>query len=38
MISALYGSKYGARFGPPQPGEPPRLSEQATSELMPAGV
>ena len=37
MISELYGSKYGSRFGPPQPGEPPRLSEQATFELIPAG-
>ena len=37
MISELYGSKYGPRFGPPQPGEPPRLSEQATFELIPAG-
>jgi hypothetical protein len=35
--SELYGSKYGPRFGPPQPGEPPRLSEQATFELIPAG-
>jgi hypothetical protein len=38
MVSELYGSKYGPRFGPPQPGEPPRLSEQATFELIPAGV
>ena len=37
MVSELYGSKYGPRFGPPQPGEPPRLSEQATFELIPAG-
>jgi hypothetical protein len=37
MISELYGSKYGARFGPAQPGEPPRLRDQATFELMPAG-
>jgi hypothetical protein len=37
MISELYGSKYGPRFGPPQPGEPPRLSGQATFELIPAG-
>jgi deazaflavin-dependent oxidoreductase (nitroreductase family) len=37
MISELFGSKYGPRFGPPQPGEPPRLSEQATFELIPAG-
>jgi deazaflavin-dependent oxidoreductase (nitroreductase family) len=37
MISGLYGSKYGPRFAPPQPGEPPRLSEQATFELIPAG-
>ncbi|TMD38796.1 MAG: hypothetical protein E6I88_13865 [Chloroflexi bacterium] len=37
MISELYGSKYGPGFGPPQPGEPPRLSEQATFELIPAG-
>jgi hypothetical protein len=36
LISELYGSKYGPRFGPPQPGEPPRLSEQATFELIPA--
>jgi len=38
MIFGLYGSKYGPRFGPPQPGEPPRLSEQATFELLPAGL
>ena len=37
MVSELYGSKYGSRFGPPQPGEPRRLSEQATFELIPAG-
>jgi len=37
MISELYGSKYGPRFGPPQPGEPRRLSEKATFELTPAG-
>jgi hypothetical protein len=37
MISELYGSKYGPRFGPPKPGDPPRLSEQATFELIPAG-
>jgi deazaflavin-dependent oxidoreductase (nitroreductase family) len=37
MISELYGSKYGPRFGPPQPGGPPRLSEQATFELIPNG-
>jgi deazaflavin-dependent oxidoreductase (nitroreductase family) len=36
MVAELYGSKYGPRFGPPQPGEPPRLSEQATFELSPA--
>jgi deazaflavin-dependent oxidoreductase (nitroreductase family) len=34
-IAELYGSKYGPRFGPPQPGVPPRLSEQATFELSP---
>jgi deazaflavin-dependent oxidoreductase (nitroreductase family) len=38
MVSGLYASKYGPRFGPPQPGEPPRLSEQATFELIPAGL
>jgi hypothetical protein len=37
IISELYGSKYGPRFGPPQPGEPARLSEQATFELIAAG-
>ncbi len=37
VVSELYGSKYGPRFGPPQPGEPRRLSEQATFELIPAG-
>jgi hypothetical protein len=37
MISELYGIKYGPRFGPPKPGDPPRLSEQATFELIPAG-
>jgi hypothetical protein len=37
MVSELYGGKYGPRFGPPQPGEPPRLSAQATFELIPAG-
>ena len=37
FVSKLYGSKYGPRFGPPQPGEPPRLSEKATFELIPAG-
>ncbi len=31
MISEPYGSKYGPRFGPPQPGEPPRLSERPSS-------
>ena len=36
MVAELYGSKYGARFGPPPPGEPPKLSEQATFELSPA--
>jgi hypothetical protein len=36
-VSELYGSKYGQKFGPPQPGEPPRLSEQATFELIPGG-
>jgi deazaflavin-dependent oxidoreductase (nitroreductase family) len=35
MVSELYGSKYGAKFGPPQAGEPPRLSEKATFELIP---
>jgi hypothetical protein len=37
MVSELYGSKYGSRFGPAQPGDPPRLRDQATFELMPAG-
>jgi Uncharacterized protein conserved in bacteria (DUF2255) len=37
MVSELYGSKYGPSFGPPKPGEPPRLSEKATFELIPAG-
>ena len=37
MVSELYGKKYGPRFGPPPPGEPPRLSEQATFELIAAG-
>ena len=37
MVSELYGSKYGPRFGPLQPGASPRLSEQATFELIPAG-
>ena len=37
MISELYGSKYGPSFGPAQPGDPPRLRDQATFELMPAG-
>jgi deazaflavin-dependent oxidoreductase (nitroreductase family) len=37
MIYELYGDKYGPRFGPPQPAEPARLSEQATFELTPAG-
>ena len=36
MVAELYGSKYGPRFGPPNPGEPPRLSELATFELIPA--
>jgi deazaflavin-dependent oxidoreductase (nitroreductase family) len=36
MVSELYGSKYGPSFGPPKPGEPPRLGEQATFELIPA--
>jgi hypothetical protein len=36
MGSELYGSKYGPSFGPPKPGEPPKLSEQATFELIPA--
>ena len=35
MIAELYGSKYGPRFGPPPPGDPPKLSEQATFELIP---
>jgi hypothetical protein len=35
-ISELYGSKYGSRFGPAQPGDPPRLRDQATFELLPA--
>ena len=37
MISELYGSKYGSRFGPAQPGDAPRPRDQATFELMPAG-
>jgi Uncharacterized protein conserved in bacteria (DUF2255) len=37
MVAELYGSKYGPSFGPPKPGDPPRLSEQATFELVPAG-
>jgi hypothetical protein len=37
MVSELYGSKYGPSFGPPKPGEPPKLSEKATFELIPAG-
>jgi hypothetical protein len=37
FVSELYGGKYGPRFGPPQPGEPARRSEQATFELIPAG-
>jgi deazaflavin-dependent oxidoreductase (nitroreductase family) len=36
-IAELYGSKYGPNFGPPQPGESPKLSAQATFELIPAG-
>lgn len=36
MVAGLYGSKYGPGFGPPQPGEPAKLSEQATFELIPA--
>ena len=35
MVAELYGSKYGPRFGPPKPGDPPKLSEQATFELIP---
>jgi len=35
MVAELYGSKYGPRFGPPPPGDPPKLSEQATFELIP---
>ena len=34
-VSELYGSKYGPSFGPPPPGGPPKLSEQATFELIP---
>jgi deazaflavin-dependent oxidoreductase (nitroreductase family) len=37
MVSELYGSKYGPSFGPPKPGEPPKLGVQATFELIPAG-
>jgi hypothetical protein len=37
MVSELYGSKYGPSFGPPKPGDPPKLGEQATFELIPAG-
>jgi hypothetical protein len=37
-VAELYGSKYGPRFGAPPPGEPPRLSEQATFELIAAGL
>jgi deazaflavin-dependent oxidoreductase (nitroreductase family) len=36
MISELYGSKYGSRFGPAEPGDPPRPRDQATFELLPA--
>jgi hypothetical protein len=36
-VAELYGGKYGPSFGPPKPGDPPRLSEQATFELIPAG-
>ena len=38
MVSELYGSKYGPRFGPAPPGDPPRLRDQATFELIPAGL
>jgi deazaflavin-dependent oxidoreductase (nitroreductase family) len=34
-VAELYGSKYGPGFGPPKPGDPPKLSEQATFELTP---
>jgi deazaflavin-dependent oxidoreductase (nitroreductase family) len=37
-VAELYGAKYGPKFGPPKPGEPPKLSEQATFELLPAGL
>jgi len=36
-VAELYRSKYGPQFGPPQPGDPPKLSEQATFELTPGG-
>jgi deazaflavin-dependent oxidoreductase (nitroreductase family) len=36
-VAELYGGKYGPSFGSPKPGDPPRLSEQATFELIPAG-
>jgi hypothetical protein len=37
-VAELYGTKYGPKFGPPKPGEPPKLSEQATFELLPTGL
>jgi deazaflavin-dependent oxidoreductase (nitroreductase family) len=37
MVAELYGSKYGPQFGPPKAGDPPKLSEQATFELIPTG-
>lgn len=36
-IFKLYEPKYGTRFPPPKPDDPPRPSEQATFELSPAG-
>jgi hypothetical protein len=36
-VSGLYGAKYGSRFAAPKPEDPPRPSEQATFELIPAG-
>ena len=34
-IFELYGTKYGTRFAPPKPDDPPRPSEKATFELIP---
>lgn len=35
-IFELYAPKYGTRFAPPKPDDPPRPSESATFELTPA--